>query len=325
MNNSLTIAVVIPAYNVSSYIERAIKSVLAQTHQPDEFFVVDDGSSDETANIIRKYGNRLTYIYQDNQGLSGARNTGIKRAKSEWIAFLDGDDDWPVSMLQNVHSLLKRHRELVWSTGNYHRCSLTTGKSQIHISPKRIKAVLGQNEYHPDYYAALMSDTHGHVNATVIKKRVFDEVGFFDTSLGRHEDLDMFLRIALHYPAIGFVAASQVNYYIDRPGSLLNISAPVQHYIQLISQQLRYADECQQRKKFEPITRYLLRGWLRSFLFSGHGHYVRTLLKEFGFLLSAPYKFSMWMLTIWPGITSACLKGVSRIIRALSLKPTIKR
>ena len=88
-NQTFAISVVIPAYNISKLVARAIDSVLAQTHQPDEIIVVDDGSTDDTADIIKSYGSKVIYIYQENLGLAGARNTGIKNATCEWVAFLD--------------------------------------------------------------------------------------------------------------------------------------------------------------------------------------------------------------------------------------------
>ncbi len=90
---SYAVSVVIPAYNAEKYIGRAIDSVLAQTRQPDEIIVVDDGSTDNTPNAIKSYGSKVYYIHQENGGASVARNTGIEAAKSEWIAFLDADDE----------------------------------------------------------------------------------------------------------------------------------------------------------------------------------------------------------------------------------------
>ena len=93
-NNHTTVAVVIPAYNIDPFITRAIESVLAQTHKPDQIIIVDDGSTDATAERIHQFGSQIQYIHQPNAGLSAARNTGIKAAETEWIAFLDGDDYW---------------------------------------------------------------------------------------------------------------------------------------------------------------------------------------------------------------------------------------
>ena len=103
---STTVSVVIPVYNSSEYIARTIESVLAQTHKPDEIIVVDDGSTDETRQKVTQYEPKVKYIYQTNAGTSAARNTGIKTSSSEWIAFLDADDEWLPEYLQKQLALL---------------------------------------------------------------------------------------------------------------------------------------------------------------------------------------------------------------------------
>jgi glycosyltransferase involved in cell wall biosynthesis len=90
----MSVSVVIPAYNAASYIRAAIESVLAQTRLADEIIVVDDGSTDDTASIVNSYAPRIRLICQQNQGPSMARNAGVQAASSEFIAFLDADDQW---------------------------------------------------------------------------------------------------------------------------------------------------------------------------------------------------------------------------------------
>src|SRR5690606_28833767 len=88
------ISVVIPVFNREATIERAIDSVLAQTLGPAEIVVVDDGSTDGTADAIARYGDRVRHLHQRNAGASAARNLGVRCARSEWVAFLDSDDHW---------------------------------------------------------------------------------------------------------------------------------------------------------------------------------------------------------------------------------------
>ncbi|MBF2073959.1 MAG: glycosyltransferase [Synechococcales cyanobacterium C42_A2020_086] len=89
---SSSVSVVIPTYNCARYLGEAIDSVLQQTHPAAELIVVDDGSTDETADVLQRYGERLQVIRQTNQGVAVARNQGIRQARGEWIAFLDADD-----------------------------------------------------------------------------------------------------------------------------------------------------------------------------------------------------------------------------------------
>lgn len=93
--NRVKVSAVIPTFNRRSFITRAVDSVLAQTMQVDEIIVVDDGSTDGTAQLLRtRYGSRVTVIVQENQGVSAARRRGVEEAQGEWVAFLDSDDEW---------------------------------------------------------------------------------------------------------------------------------------------------------------------------------------------------------------------------------------
>ncbi len=96
----VTVSVVIPTYNSAHLVTDAIKSVLAQTVLPLEIIVVDDGSKDDTRQRLLAYGERVRYLFQENQGVSTARNRGIAQAKGEWVAFLDADDVWHPRKLQ---------------------------------------------------------------------------------------------------------------------------------------------------------------------------------------------------------------------------------
>ena len=94
MTDQLAITAVIPTYNRAHLIERAVDSVLAQTLPASEVIVVDDGSSDDTADVVGRYDARVRYVHQDNAGGAAARNLGVREARTEWVAFLDSDDIW---------------------------------------------------------------------------------------------------------------------------------------------------------------------------------------------------------------------------------------
>ena len=93
-NENIDISVVIPTYNRSKFLNRSIRSVLNQTFQPEEIIVVDNGSTDDTCDMISKNFSNICYIYHDKKGVSTARNEGIKISKSNWVSFLDSDDEW---------------------------------------------------------------------------------------------------------------------------------------------------------------------------------------------------------------------------------------
>src|SRR3954470_765888 len=102
----MNVSAIIPTFNRRQYIQRAIDSVLAQTLPVDEIIVIDDGSTDGTAEAVEAwYGSRIRVIRQENSGVSGARRRGIQEARGEWIAFLDSDDEWiPERTAQLLHA-----------------------------------------------------------------------------------------------------------------------------------------------------------------------------------------------------------------------------
>ena len=107
----MQISVIIPTYNRYELLKRALTSVYAQSYQPEEVIVVDDGSSDATCNIKNDFPN-IVYIRQENKGVSSARNTGIKKASCQWMAFLDSDDEFHADKLQKQVKFLEKHQDI---------------------------------------------------------------------------------------------------------------------------------------------------------------------------------------------------------------------
>ena len=112
MQPAPSISIVIPTYNRAGTIERALDSVFAQTFQDFEVIVVDDGSRDATRERVALYGDRVRYIYQENQGCSAARNRGIAEARGAFVAFLDSDDEWLPLKLDVQVRYLETHPEV---------------------------------------------------------------------------------------------------------------------------------------------------------------------------------------------------------------------
>ena len=108
----MKISAIIPAYNSQDFIIDAINSIKNQTHPVDEIIVIDDGSIDDTQQIIQAQTTDIIYIKQDNQGPSAARNTGIETAKGDWVAFLDADDQWTIDKIEKQLTVLSHTPEL---------------------------------------------------------------------------------------------------------------------------------------------------------------------------------------------------------------------
>ena len=183
------VSVVIPTYNYGHFVCDAIDSALAQTYAPVEVIVVDDGSTDDTRERVGRYGGRVRYIHQPNQGLSAARNTGIRAARGSLIALLDSDDRWHVRRLEVQTAYLSAHPE----TG----LVAAACRSDPDWSP--VEEVDDQAA-RPVTMRELMIRSRFGPSGVLARRECFDTVGDFDVALKSAEDRDMWIRIASRYP-----------------------------------------------------------------------------------------------------------------------------
>jgi glycosyltransferase involved in cell wall biosynthesis len=185
------VSVIIPTYNRANFLEEAIESVLFQNYKDFELIVVDDGSTDETRNIVRRCAEEIVYIYQNKRGVSCARNIGIKNSSGEYTAFLDSDDKWLPDKLSSqmdffIHNpnALICYTEEIWFRNNVRVIPL---KKHRKYSGMIFEKVLPLCVISP--------------SSVMVKRELFfDRIGFFDESLPACEDYDMWLRIAASYP-----------------------------------------------------------------------------------------------------------------------------
>ncbi|MEE8540840.1 MAG: glycosyltransferase [Desulfobacterales bacterium] len=180
-----TVSVIIPTFNRGWVIREAIDSVLNQTFGSFELIVVDDGSTDNTLDILAEYKDRITLIKQRNRGVSAARNRGMDAASGQFIAFLDSDDLW-------LPQKLKRQMEFFDSNPDALICQTeeTWIRDAVRVNPgKRHRKVSGMI-FEPSLHLCLVSPS-----AVMIKRSLFEEVGLFDESLPACEDYDMWLRV----------------------------------------------------------------------------------------------------------------------------------
>lgn len=191
------ISVVIPLYNNTNTIIRAIHSVQNQTVQDFELIVVDDGSTDNSASIVKQLDDtRITLIAQQNQGVSAARNRGIEEAKYEWVAFLDADDEWKPTFLETCERLHNKYPQCDAIATAYQRQSID-GKTN-HIILNNIPTT---KDFILDNYfrVAATSDPPFCSISVMIRRDTIREIGGFPVGIKQGEDLLTWARLAYRY------------------------------------------------------------------------------------------------------------------------------
>ena len=319
-DNSNSISVVIPAYNSAAQLARALDSVLAQTRPAEEILVVDDGSTDATAAMVRGYGDRVRLIEQANAGAAAARNTGIRAARGTWIAFLDADDEWLPDRLALQTDILKRHPKLVWVSGNSISCSCSENRQAIDVPIDKMRELLAGKVFVDDFFVGYLAGVRGTTDTKLIRREALIEAGLFDPSLKKAEDIDLWWRIAYRHPAVGFAAEPVAIYHLGTQQSLNKNRMEGSFFAELIRRHLDLAERHHRQEAFRPLAARLLRGWMRGMLFNAQADDIRLLLNEFGSLFPAGYRLWMRGLTAFPNATAAACHAISKIIRRLKLR-----
>ena len=192
-------SIVIPLYNKEKYITSTLRSVLNQSFKNFELILVNDGSTDRSVEKVKEFNDpRIKLIHQSNQGVSVARNRGIREARFEWIAFLDADDRWGITFLENIAKAIVNYPNnsifsvvITWISGSESR-TMTND-----ILPKE-----GQTGI-VNFYEHL-SKYHTPINSSnsVIRKQLLDNQGGFRIGQRNYEDQDLWIRICINEPVI---------------------------------------------------------------------------------------------------------------------------
>ncbi|MBN1766699.1 MAG: glycosyltransferase family 2 protein [Sedimentisphaerales bacterium] len=319
------ISVIIPAYNAGSHIARAIQSVLDQTHAPDEIIVVDDGSTDNTSEIVQGFPTAITCIRQENQGSSAARNTGIKAAGNDWIAFLDSDDEWLPDKLQLQVQNLRHNPELVWTWSNFYRCLCDEHRRGPNIKPIRADKLLRGRDYLDEFFQSYIHRTFGWTGTMLIRKDVLEEAGLFIPGQHMGDDIDLWFRIACRYPRIGYLSRPLAVYHMNVNQSITHRLRQTEIHPDFIKRHLTLTAEHNRREDFEPLAGEMVSRWIRSLLFENRPDDIRELMNEFNTLLTTPFKMIIRLLLICPRATALVCHTISRIVRTLHLRQRIIR
>jgi glycosyltransferase involved in cell wall biosynthesis len=171
------VSVILPVYNGERFVADAVDSILCQDYHPLEIIAVDDGSTDDTAQILQSY-KELRYVYQPNQGDASARNKGIADSRGEFIAFLDADDIWACNKLKVQIDCLLSNSAIVYTLGRQHNF----------LEPGTDRPFWVREEH-------LLKDHIGYLPTLVTHRTIFDRVGVFNTDYITGSDVDWFARV----------------------------------------------------------------------------------------------------------------------------------
>ncbi|MEK7846443.1 MAG: glycosyltransferase family 2 protein [Nitrospinota bacterium] len=209
------VSVIIPTYNRAHLLGRAIESVLEQTFQDFELIVVDDASTDGTGQLIRTFGDkRIRYIQHDmNKGSNASRNTGLRHARGEYVAFLDSDDEWLPEKLEKQLKVFQRGSEKLGL--------VSTRYSDEYLDP--------DEPFMPHYrgnifHKLLTENIIGSASTPLIKTTCFEKAGLFDETMPASQDWDMWIRIAQHFE-FDFVPEILARFYFQPDSISRNIES----------------------------------------------------------------------------------------------------
>jgi glycosyltransferase involved in cell wall biosynthesis len=192
----MTVSAVIPLYNKARYIRRALESVFRQTHPVDEIIVVDDGSTDDGPEIVRAiHDPRLRLITQANAGAGIARDRGVRAAHSEFVAFLDADDEWAPEFVARVLSLFRDFPAAGIAGTRYASCRPDGDVVNLPISTLTLAPWRG---ILPDYFAASQQSPPLWSSATMIRKSTYEEINPQASPVKLGEDQFLWCQVAMH-------------------------------------------------------------------------------------------------------------------------------
>lgn len=221
MGNPL-VSVIVPTYNCAAYLAEALDSILTQDYAPLEIICADDGSTDDTLQVLASYGDRIRVVQQPNRGPAAARNLAVRESRGEFLAFLDADDRWLPGQPSALMAYLLRHPEskvafgewLVWHANE-------NGTYAAFDAPLFPTDPEVDNAHSGWVYSSLLLDSIIHIIAAVVHRSVYDSVQGFDETLRTGSDWDFWLRVSRKFPVVKL--RRPVAVYRQNPASVTHV------------------------------------------------------------------------------------------------------
>lgn len=221
------VTAIIPTHNRAQLLVEAVGSALQQTRPPDEIIVVDDGSTDDTEQVVARYGGKLRYVRQKNSGPASARNHGMRLASGDFIAFLDSDDLWVPDRLERQFAALESCPELDFIFGLEAKFTAGRQSDGCEIKSRDVwKSLNSADGVVPKPVELLLEENFIPTSSVLFRKQCLASVGFIDETLQQAEDYDFWLRFAVQGCRFGFVnsvlcrrrqhAGNLVNQWVNR-------------------------------------------------------------------------------------------------------------
>ncbi|MFM2081643.1 MAG: hypothetical protein RL380_334 [Verrucomicrobiota bacterium] len=240
------VSVIIPAYNYAHYLPLTLDSVFRQNYPALELIVVDDGSTDATAEVVKTYGDRIRYVHQTNAGLSAARNTGIRTATCDYLCFLDADDTLNLGML---HEAIRTFVSLPDEFAVVAFPAQPVDPVGKLLPVKQLLPLRGREITGREIILKSRFPTGG-----VVKRAVFAECGFYDTSLRSSEDRDIWIRISARRKI--YLHQERMIFYRRHPNSMSRNTARMKANMARVIRKARHDQRVSRREIF-----YWLRVW----------------------------------------------------------------
>ncbi len=301
------ISIVIPLYNKAEYVARAIQSVLNQNHENFELIIVDDGSTDNSAKEVKKFkDSRITLIQQKNKGVSAARNRGVYEAHSEWVAFLDADDEWMRDFLSII----------IKGIHNYSAVRIIGVNSILKGDNEKVLVSENINGIVKDFFKASVENGCLYLSSSItIHRKTFLAIGGFPIGVPVGEDTDLWARLAWTAP-VAFINKKLVFYYTQTSGNTVTSNYPVKFSYPVILQTYK------QWKKIGKIEKQYEQS---SKIFIGHAilYYLNNILNKNGnrgfclFILLLRFQFTFLN-------PHNCLEMIRRCLPDAGIKITFK-
>ncbi|MGB8733301.1 MAG: glycosyltransferase family A protein [Candidatus Sulfotelmatobacter sp.] len=312
------VSVIMPTYMTAHLIAGALDSVFRQTFREFEIVVVNDGSPDtiELERVLAPYQEKIVYIKQENKRAAGARNTAIDRARGEFLAFLDSDDTWLPDHLALQMKLFEQDPalDLVYCDGMVD--TPDGSRSFMETCPSRGPAT---------FDALVVERCQIPVSTVVARRLALEKANFFDESLARCDDYDMWLRAAFWGAKIGYSQNVQARFSGNRPGALGASSVKMtEAYWKILEKAIQTLplDDTQkqlvQGRAAEARAQYLLEQG-KSHLHEGRLGEAREVLSESNMQFQKPkLTLVLWGLKIAPGTTRKLVSFANRVRQVVS-------